>query len=117
VHGPLLVYDFQKILFSSEFTITSNPIPLKPPNLLPIRVPVLHQPPSGVFPKLPQISDIMSGTAQGSAGSAKPGEDKKAGGEAQKDQQQPQQPALLEEDDEFEDFPVEGTSTIPEIMG
>jgi hypothetical protein len=49
----------------------------------------------------------MSGAAQGSATTAKPGDDKKTGGEAQKEQQT-QQPALLEEDDEFEDFPVEG---------
>lgn len=28
-------------------------------------------------------------------------------------QQQPKQPAQLEEDDEFEDFPVEGTTSLP----
>jgi hypothetical protein len=50
----------------------------------------------------------MSGAAQGSGSTAKQGEDeKKAQGEPQKEQQA-QQPALLEEDDEFEDFPIEG---------
>ncbi|ERF75613.1 26S proteasome complex subunit sem-1 [Endocarpon pusillum Z07020] len=48
----------------------------------------------------------MSGAAQGSSTTAKLGEDEKAGREPQKEQQT-QQPALLEEDDEFEDFPVE----------
>lgn len=55
-----------------------------------------------------KTSAIMSDATQGSATTAKLGEDKKiGGGEAQKEQQT-QQPALLEEDDEFEDFPVEG---------
>jgi hypothetical protein len=49
----------------------------------------------------------MSGAAQGSATTVKLGDDKKTGGESQKEQAT-QQPALLEEDDEFEDFPVEG---------
>jgi hypothetical protein len=54
----------------------------------------------------------MSGTAQGSSATTKLGEDKKAEGEKQKEQQA-QQPALLEEDDEFEDFPVEGKVLLP----
>lgn len=49
----------------------------------------------------------MSGAAQGPGPTAKLQEDKKPAGEPQKEQQT-QQPALLEEDDEFEDFPVEG---------
>jgi hypothetical protein len=56
----------------------------------------------------------MSGAAQGSGPAAKLGEDKKAGGEAQKEQQT-QQPALLEEDDEFEDFPVEGVLMVSSL--
>jgi len=47
----------------------------------------------------------MSGAAAGGSSTAKLSEDKKPQGEAQKDQAQ--QPAMLEEDDEFEDFPVE----------
>lgn len=51
----------------------------------------------------------MSGAASGSTATTKLGQDSKAeGGEVQKEQQS-QQPALLEEDDEFEDFPVEGS--------
>ncbi len=53
----------------------------------------------------------MSGTTQGSGAIAKLGEDKKAEGEPPKEQNT-QQPALLEEDDEFEDFPVEGMSLV-----
>lgn len=49
----------------------------------------------------------MSGAAQGSGPTSKPGDEKKNQAEPAKDQE-PQQPALLEEDDEFEDFPVEG---------
>lgn len=48
----------------------------------------------------------MSGVAQNSGAATKPGDEKKPEGEQQKEQQT-QQPALLEEDDEFEDFPVE----------
>jgi hypothetical protein len=49
----------------------------------------------------------MSGAGQSSVPTAKMGQDKKSEGEPQKEKQN-QQPALLEEDDEFEDFPIEG---------
>src|SRR6266480_5621777 len=53
----------------------------------------------------------MSGAAAGSNPAAKPQEDKKPEGDpAKTSQQQPLQPSILEEDDEFEDFPVEGES-------
>lgn len=56
----------------------------------------------------------MSGAAQGSGSTSKLVDDKKTQGEPQKDQQA-QQPALLEEDDEFEDFPVEGVFGYPKV--
>lgn len=48
----------------------------------------------------------MSGAPKDSGTAAKLGEEKKAAEETQKEQRT-QQLALLEEDDEFEDFPVE----------
>ena len=51
----------------------------------------------------------MSGATQGPGTTSKLGDDKKNQAESQKEQES-QQPALLEEDDEFEDFPVEGVS-------
>ena len=58
----------------------------------------------------------MSGAATGSSQTTKL-QDKKPSDEPPKDQQQSQSqaPALLEEDDEFEDFPVEGLS-IPSTL-
>jgi hypothetical protein len=50
----------------------------------------------------------MSGAAAGSNATAKLQEDKKAEIDPAKTSQQPSQPNTLEEDDEFEDFPVEG---------
>lgn len=59
----------------------------------------------------------MSGAAAGSGTTAKLGDDKKTPGEPTKDQPAQAPPALLEEDDEFEDFPVEGTFWISERSG
>ena len=50
----------------------------------------------------------MSGAAAGGNPTAKLQEDKKAEIDPAKTSQQPSQPNTLEEDDEFEDFPVEG---------
>ena len=50
----------------------------------------------------------MSGAAAGSNPTAKLQEDKKPEIDPAKTSQQPSQPNTLEEDDEFEDFPVEG---------
>ena len=50
----------------------------------------------------------MSGAAGSSNPTAKLQEDKKPEIDPAKTSQQPSQPNLLEEDDEFEDFPVEG---------
>jgi hypothetical protein len=50
----------------------------------------------------------MSGAAAGSNHTAKLQEDKKPEADPTKTSQQPSQPNILEEDDEFEDFPVEG---------
>jgi hypothetical protein len=50
----------------------------------------------------------MSGAAAGGNSTAKLQEDKKAEVDPAKTSQQPSQPNTLEEDDEFEDFPVEG---------
>ena len=50
----------------------------------------------------------MSGAAGGSNPTAKLQEDKKPEIDPAKTSQQPSQPNTLEEDDEFEDFPVEG---------
>jgi len=49
----------------------------------------------------------MSGAAAGSNSTAKLQEDKQPSVDPAKTSQQPQQPGILEEDDEFEDFPVE----------
>lgn len=54
----------------------------------------------------------MSGAPKDSGTAAKLGEEKKAAEETQKEQRT-QQLALLEEDDEFEDFPVESMSADP----
>lgn len=51
----------------------------------------------------------MSNTTQGTVPTSKLAEEKKGAPESTKAQQD-QPPALLEEDDEFEDFPVEGLS-------
>ena len=53
-------------------------------------------------------TSIMSGAAAGSNPTAKLQEDKKPEIDPAKTSQQPSQPNILEEDDEFEDFPVEG---------
>lgn len=50
----------------------------------------------------------MSGAAAGGNTTAKLQEDKKPEIDPAKTSQQPSQPNTLEEDDEFEDFPVEG---------
>jgi hypothetical protein len=50
----------------------------------------------------------MSGAAAGSNPTAKLQEDKKPEADPAKTSQPPLQPNILEEDDEFEDFPVEG---------
>jgi hypothetical protein len=50
----------------------------------------------------------MSGAAAGSNPTAKLQDDKKPEVDPAKTSQQPSQPNILEEDDEFEDFPVEG---------
>jgi len=49
----------------------------------------------------------MSGAAAGGNSTAKLQEDKRAEVDPAKTSQQPSQPNTLEEDDEFEDFPVE----------
>jgi len=55
----------------------------------------------------------MSGAAEGATTTAKLQEPAKAGSEPAKDQ--PKASAPLEEDDEFEDFPVEGMSSYRSI--
>jgi hypothetical protein len=50
----------------------------------------------------------MSGAAASSNPTAKLQEDKKSEVDPAKTSQPPSQPNILEEDDEFEDFPVEG---------
>lgn len=57
----------------------------------------------------------MSGAATGAAETTKL-QDKKPEGEPPKEQHN-QAPNLLEEDDEFEDFPVEGQPTLKSVSG
>lgn len=98
----------------SRFVLVTHSFPLRPTAIHSkhLRLPHYHSQRSITYSYYSNLSSretssIMSGAAQGSGATSKMGEDKKAGGEAQKEHQN-QQPALLEEDDEFEDFPVEG---------
>jgi hypothetical protein len=57
----------------------------------------------------PHTQYIMSASSQANVPTSKLQDNKEQGGEAVKDAQK-SAPVLLEEDDEFEDFPVEGQS-------
>ena len=74
----------------------------------PPKSPVTLIPVALSLPPLIAIMSEMSGAAEGSNSTAKLQEDKKPEIDPVKTSQQPSQPNILEEDDEFEDFPIEG---------